>query len=166
MIAYLPAFGAIRDAVLGVAPGNPLISLTLSVNILAGITGSASGGVSIALRALEPDYMALAVHAGISPEHRCRSAGRPDRRDTAWVILGRILGNYRRRRQSTQQDTGNPVSVDLALQGGGAHGAFNWGVLDCLLGVCLAATTVPPQPRSTAMPTGTVATWATRHCSH
>jgi NTE family protein len=27
----------------------------------------------------------------------------------------------------------NPVLVDLALQGGGAHGAFTWGVLDRLL---------------------------------
>ncbi len=26
-----------------------------------------------------------------------------------------------------------PVPVDLALQGGGAHGAFTWGVLDRLL---------------------------------
>jgi NTE family protein len=28
---------------------------------------------------------------------------------------------------------GNPVLIDLALQGGGAHGAFTWGVLDRLL---------------------------------
>lgn len=27
----------------------------------------------------------------------------------------------------------DPVSIDLALQGGGAHGAFTWGVLDRLL---------------------------------
>ena len=27
----------------------------------------------------------------------------------------------------------HPVRVDLALQGGGAHGAFTWGVLDRLL---------------------------------
>jgi hypothetical protein len=27
----------------------------------------------------------------------------------------------------------NPVAVDLGLQGGGAHGAFTWGVLDRLL---------------------------------
>jgi NTE family protein len=27
----------------------------------------------------------------------------------------------------------NPVPIDLALQGGGAHGAFTWGVLDRLL---------------------------------
>lgn len=29
--------------------------------------------------------------------------------------------------------TREPVSIDLALQGGGAHGAFTWGVLDRLL---------------------------------
>ena len=27
----------------------------------------------------------------------------------------------------------DPILVDLALQGGGAHGAFTWGVLDRLL---------------------------------
>jgi NTE family protein len=27
----------------------------------------------------------------------------------------------------------NPILVDFALQGGGAHGAFTWGVLDRLL---------------------------------
>ena len=27
----------------------------------------------------------------------------------------------------------NPLLVDLALQGGGSHGAFTWGVLDRLL---------------------------------
>jgi NTE family protein len=27
----------------------------------------------------------------------------------------------------------SPLAVDLALQGGGAHGAFTWGVLDRLL---------------------------------
>ncbi|HML30356.1 MAG TPA: patatin-like phospholipase family protein, partial [Hyphomicrobium sp.] len=26
-----------------------------------------------------------------------------------------------------------PVEINLALQGGGAHGAFTWGVLDRLL---------------------------------
>ena len=26
-----------------------------------------------------------------------------------------------------------PLPVNLALQGGGAHGAFTWGVLDALL---------------------------------
>ena len=27
----------------------------------------------------------------------------------------------------------SPILVDLALQGGGAHGAFTWGVLDRML---------------------------------
>jgi NTE family protein len=34
--------------------------------------------------------------------------------------------------QSTQK-TADDILVDLALQGGGAHGAFTWGVLDRLL---------------------------------
>jgi len=68
VIASLSAFTLIRDAVLDIAPGNPLISLAVAVNILAGITGSASGGMSIALQTLGPSYMALAQQAGISPE--------------------------------------------------------------------------------------------------
>src|ERR1700684_2319992 len=34
--------------------------------------------------------------------------------------------------QSTQK-IANDILVDLALQGGGTHGAFTWGVLDRLL---------------------------------
>lgn len=33
----------------------------------------------------------------------------------------------------TPSATRAPVSIDVALQGGGAHGAFTWGVLDALL---------------------------------
>ena len=33
----------------------------------------------------------------------------------------------------TPRATCAPVSIDVALQGGGAHGAFTWGVLDRLL---------------------------------
>jgi NTE family protein len=32
-----------------------------------------------------------------------------------------------------RRQSGGPILVDLALQGGGAHGAFTWGVLDRLL---------------------------------
>jgi NTE family protein len=35
--------------------------------------------------------------------------------------------------ESQRQATREPVLVDLALQGGGSHGAFTWGVLDRLL---------------------------------
>ncbi|MCW8088344.1 GntP family permease [Sabulicella glaciei] len=67
VVAALPAFAAIRDAVLGIAPGNPLISLAVAVNILAGITGSASGGLSIALQTLGATYLERGVAAGIDP---------------------------------------------------------------------------------------------------
>ncbi len=68
VIASLPAFAAIRDAVLGFAPGNPLVSLAIAVNILAGITGSASGGMSIALQTLGASYRELGQAAGIHPD--------------------------------------------------------------------------------------------------
>ncbi|MDP1582005.1 MAG: GntP family permease [Bradyrhizobium sp.] len=68
VIASLPAFDIVRDAVLGIAPGNPLISLSVAVNILAGITGSASGGMSIALQTLGATYLELGRAAGVHPD--------------------------------------------------------------------------------------------------
>ena len=50
--AALPAFGLISEALLSIGAGNPLISLAISVNVLSALTGSASGGMSIALDAL------------------------------------------------------------------------------------------------------------------
>jgi len=68
-VASLPAFALIRDGVLSIAPSNPLISLAISVNILAGITGSASGGMSIALQAMGSTYLELGqAAAGIHPD--------------------------------------------------------------------------------------------------
>lgn len=68
VIASLAGFAIIRDFVLNVAPGNPLISEAVAMTTLAGITGSSSGGLSIALQTLGPDYLAMAQQAGISPE--------------------------------------------------------------------------------------------------
>ena len=67
-IAALSSFARIRDSLLGLAPSYPLISEALSINVLAGITGSASGGLSIALDALAESYLQLADVAGLSPE--------------------------------------------------------------------------------------------------
>lgn len=66
VIASLTGFVIIRDAVLNVAPGNPLISEAVAMNVLAGITGSSSGGLSIALRTLGEDYLQMALVAVIS----------------------------------------------------------------------------------------------------
>ena len=68
VIASLAGFALIRDALLSVAPGNPLVSQAVAVNVLAGITGSASGGMSIALNALGSEFSTMAQAAGISPE--------------------------------------------------------------------------------------------------
>ncbi|MFN5490843.1 MAG: GntP family permease [Bradyrhizobium sp.] len=66
VIASLPAFGAVRDWVLGIE-GGPLVSLAVATNMLAALTGSASGGLTIALDALGPTYMELAAQTGIEP---------------------------------------------------------------------------------------------------
>ncbi len=66
VVAALPAFEAVRDWVLGIG-GGPLTSLAVAINILAALTGSASGGMTIALDALGPTYMALAAEKGIDP---------------------------------------------------------------------------------------------------
>jgi len=67
VIASLPAFVVVKDAVLGVSQ-NPLISEAVAVNVLAGITGSASGGMSIALSTLGAKYLELANAIGLNPE--------------------------------------------------------------------------------------------------
>jgi H+/gluconate symporter-like permease len=74
VIASMAAFMIIRDAVVGIS-ANPLISLAVAVNVLAGITGSASGGMSIALQTLGATYLEIAQNVGISPEllHRVSS---------------------------------------------------------------------------------------------
>ena len=74
-IASLSSFVLIKDSVLGLARDYPLVSEAVSINILAGITGSASGGLSIALDSLAESYLQLANQAGISPEllHRVAS---------------------------------------------------------------------------------------------
>ncbi len=67
VIASLPAFKIVRDSVLGIS-NNPVISLAVAVNVLAGITGSASGGMSIALQTLGEQFRGLAEDQGISLE--------------------------------------------------------------------------------------------------
>lgn len=66
VVAAMPAFAIVRDAVLQI-PGGPLVSLVVAMNALAGLTGTASGGMAIALNALGAEYMRLALEHGIDP---------------------------------------------------------------------------------------------------
>lgn len=66
VVAAMPAFEAVSDWVLGLG-GGPLVSLAVATNVLSALTGSASGGLTIALEALAPTYLARAAEAGIDP---------------------------------------------------------------------------------------------------
>ena len=68
VIATLAGFAVLRDSVLNLSPNNPLISEAVAMTTLAGITGSSSGGLSIALPILGKEYLAQAVAHGINPE--------------------------------------------------------------------------------------------------
>ena len=74
-IKNLAGFVTVQKFVTGIAPGNPLISESIAVNSLAAMTGSASGGLSIALKALGDTYYQRGIEAGINPEllHRVAS---------------------------------------------------------------------------------------------
>ena len=49
-------------------PGDPLISASIAVTVIAGLTGSASGGQSIALPLIAPGYL----DAGVNPDEMHR----------------------------------------------------------------------------------------------
>ena len=66
VVAAMPAFSVVRDAVLGLG-GGPLVSLAVATNVLAALTGSASGGLTIALDALGPTFMERAAQIGMDP---------------------------------------------------------------------------------------------------
>ncbi len=70
VIAALPGFVIARDA-LGVIP-DPLVKAAIATTTLAGITGSASGGLSIALAALGHQFAsaANAAHIPLQVMHR------------------------------------------------------------------------------------------------
>jgi H+/gluconate symporter-like permease len=66
VVAALPAFALVREWVLSIS-GGPLVSLAVATNVLAALTGSASGGLTIALDALGDTYLEIARTAHIDP---------------------------------------------------------------------------------------------------
>jgi len=74
VIAVVPAFDSITTWLLNVSD-NPLVAQSLAVQIMAIITGSASGGMGIALGTLGDTFYNLSQTAGISPDvfHRMAS---------------------------------------------------------------------------------------------
>lgn len=69
VIKTLPGFQSIAHALTNINPnGSPLLSEAVTVNTLAGVTGSASGGMSIALDTFGKQYLTWANSSGISPQ--------------------------------------------------------------------------------------------------
>ncbi len=68
VINSLSGFIMIREWILSISPSNPTISSAFVTSLLAGITGSASGGMSIALETLGTKYLEMANAVGMSPE--------------------------------------------------------------------------------------------------
>jgi H+/gluconate symporter-like permease len=66
VVAALPGFALVRTWVLTIE-GGPLVSLAIATNVLASLTGSASGGLTIALDTLGETYLRLAEQKGIDP---------------------------------------------------------------------------------------------------
>jgi len=66
VVAALPAFELVRDWVPALG-GGPLVSLAVAANVLSALTGSASGGLTIALDALGGTFMHLAADMNIDP---------------------------------------------------------------------------------------------------
>jgi H+/gluconate symporter-like permease len=66
VIAALPGFIIVSNALKSIP--NPLVKEAVSVNVLAGITGSASGGMGIALAAMSDQFIAAANAAHIPME--------------------------------------------------------------------------------------------------
>lgn len=60
-VRAVPGFAAVKSALLSI-PGPPLVSAVAAVNLMAGVAGSASGGMGIALDALAKDYLAMGVN--------------------------------------------------------------------------------------------------------
>lgn len=67
VVRSVSGFAALTAMLLGMG-GNPLLSEAVAITLLAGATGSSSGGMTIALEALATKYLEVAHASGISPE--------------------------------------------------------------------------------------------------
>lgn len=91
VVASTVGYSIMQNAILSL-PANPIISLAVSTNLLVGLTGSASGGLGIAMDVLAKPYMA----AGLSPDviHRIAAvaaAGIDTLPHNGWVISTLVI---------------------------------------------------------------------------
>jgi len=121
VILALPAFARVSDAFLAV--DGPLVSLAVAINVISGITGSASGGLMITMQALGGTFMQLATAAGIEPELMHR---------VATIAAGGL---------SSLPHNGAVVTL-LAVSGATHRGSYRDVAIVMLIGSLLALLTV------------------------
>jgi H+/gluconate symporter-like permease len=68
VINCLPGFTIIKDWILSLSSGNPIISGSVVTGMLSAVTGSASGGLSISLQMMGTKLMEMAQQTHINPE--------------------------------------------------------------------------------------------------
>ncbi|MDR1334786.1 MAG: GntP family permease [Holosporaceae bacterium] len=68
VISGLAGFSQIRDSLLSITTGDPLMAGAVTTGLLSGITGSASGGLSLSLEMFGAKFLAMANASGINPE--------------------------------------------------------------------------------------------------
>lgn len=132
VIASLAAFATVQTAVMAIS-SNLLISEAVAVNIMAGITGSAAGGLSLALGMLGKTYAEAGAAAGISPEllHRVAaiSAGGLDSLPHNGAVIT-LLGICRLTHRESYLDilmvsvVGPLIALAVVLALGSTVGAF------------------------------------------
>lgn len=67
VIASLPGYKQIAAFITSIDPGTPLLSEAIAVNVMAGLAGSASGGLGIALEMMGKQYLEWANRIGMDP---------------------------------------------------------------------------------------------------
>lgn len=64
VVQTVPGFEYLISGLNGI-PGPPLLQLAIATNVVAGIAGSASGGLGIALETLAPQYLAMGIDPAV-----------------------------------------------------------------------------------------------------
>jgi H+/gluconate symporter-like permease len=93
VVAASPGFVSLKNLVLNI-PGNPLISLSVATNALAGVSGSASGGLTIALNALAKNYLDMGVNPQLAHRIATIACGAMDTlpHNGAIITLFKVVG--------------------------------------------------------------------------
>lgn len=102
----VPAFTTAVDAMTSI-PGSPLIGGAIAVSVIAGMTGSASGGLAIALPVITPYYMDL----GVNPEALHRVASISSGALDSLPHNGYVVTTIRAVCGESHQDAYNPVGA-------------------------------------------------------